>query len=83
MLLSKNTSKVLYYSLLDVGDLVKEDEDIAVVETEKLTVNIKSQFAGKITQLYAKENEKLDVGANFIEIDTSVSAGASATVNYS
>ena len=76
MPLFKNTLKVYIVSLhIDVGDSIKEDEDIAIVETEKLTVNIKSPISGKITKLFAQENEKLDVGANFVEIDTSGDIG--------
>ena len=34
-------------------------------------MTIKAPYSGVITQLFVQENEKLDVGQNFIEIDTS------------
>ena len=61
MPLFKNTLKVYIVSLhIDVGDSIKvEDEDIAIVETEKLSVNIKSSFSVKITKCLHKREKNL------------------------
>ncbi len=53
-----------------MGDYIKIDEVIAEVETDKVNVEIKAEGSGVITNIFAKEKEKLDVLADFIEYDT-------------
>lgn len=63
---------------LDVGDFVENDEIIAYVETDKITVDIRSPESGTLTQLFAKEGDTVDVGKPFFEIDTSAQKAAGA-----
>ena len=52
-----------------VGDFVKTDEEVAVVETDKVDVPINSAFAGKISKLLVAEEASVLVGQDLIEID--------------
>lgn len=38
------------------GDVVRADDVVVIVETDKVTVDIKSNFSGKITKILASEN---------------------------
>lgn len=55
-----------------VGDYVELDEIVAYVETDKITVDIRSPEAGQLTKLYANEGDNVEVGKPFFEIDTDV-----------
>lgn len=46
------------------------DEIVAVIETDKVTVDIRSPKEGKLTKLYAQEGDNLEVGKPFFDIDT-------------
>lgn len=46
------------------------DEIVAVIETDKVTVDIRSPKEGKLTKLHAKEGDNLEVGKPFFDIDT-------------
>lgn len=54
---------------LDVGDYVDNDEIIAYVETDKITIDIRSPEQGILTKLFAKEGDNVEVGKPFYEID--------------
>ena len=45
-----------------VGDQIKDDQAICEIMTDKATIEIPSPFAGKITELTAKEGEVVKVG---------------------
>lgn len=61
-----------------IGEFIKADEIVAVVETDKVMVDIRSSHSGIITKFFADEGETIEVGANFFEIDTSADAPAGA-----
>lgn len=65
-----------YNKLLEVGQQVKADEVIARIETDKVTVDILSKYAGVITKYHASEGDTVAVGAKFVDIDPSASPGA-------
>jgi len=44
------------------GDKVEAGEDIAIIETEKITTTIKAPISGIILKIYAKEGEEVPVG---------------------
>lgn len=48
------------------------DEIVAVIETDKVTIDIRSPKEGKLTKLYAKEGDNLEVGKPFFDIDIDV-----------
>ncbi len=53
---------------------MEADEVIARIETDKVVVDILSQHAGVITKLFAEEGDTVEVGAEFVEIDTDAKA---------
>lgn len=59
-----------------VGDYVELDEVIAEIETDKVTVEVRAAHAGVITKTFNEEGDNVDVGAAFVEIDTSAAAPA-------
>lgn len=58
------------------GDVVKADQAIAEVETDKATTELPSPAAGRVVKLLAKEGDTVAVGKAILELDDS--AGASA-----
>ena len=48
--------------LVKIGDLVKENDSIITVETDKATMEIPAPFSGKITKLAIKVGDKLSHG---------------------
>eukprot|EP01035_Chromulina_nebulosa_P017038 gene17038-22546_t len=61
-----------------IGDKVNVDDVIAIVETDKVTVDIKSTLSGVLTNVFATDN--VIVGNDFYEIDTDLNAPISAAV---
>mmetsp|Transcript_8867 Transcript_8867/g.6625 ORF Transcript_8867/g.6625 Transcript_8867/m.6625 type:complete len:85 (+) Transcript_8867:181-435(+) len=53
-----------------VGEYVEADEVVAVIETDKVNVDIKSTHSGVITKYFAAEGDTVAVDTNFIELDT-------------
>ncbi len=49
-----------------------------MVETDKITVDIRSPEAGTLTTLFAKVGDTIEVGAPFFEIDTDGKKAAAA-----
>lgn len=52
------------------GDFVQADEIIAVVETDKVMVDIRSPRAGVIDKYFANQGDTVQVNADFYVIDT-------------
>lgn len=59
------------------GDMVKLDEVICSIESDKATLEISAPKAGKLKVLVA-EGETVAIGAKIAEVDETASAGASA-----
>lgn len=70
------TEGVVESYLKNVGEYVEADEVVARIETDKVTVDILSQHSGVITKLFAEEGDTVEVGGQFIEIDTDAKAPA-------
>lgn len=49
--------------LIAPGDFVKEDQTILEIETDKATIEVPSEISGKVTGVYVKEGQKVEVGA--------------------
>lgn len=62
------------------GDAVKEDDVIAVVETDKVTMDIRAKKAGVFVEALAQTQAEITVGAPLYKIDTSATAAAAAPV---
>lgn len=52
------------------GDFVELDEIVAVIETDKVKVDIRSPESGVITKFHAQLEDTVEVGKPFYEIDT-------------
>ncbi len=59
------------------GDLVKMDEALLSIESDKATLEIAAPKAGKL-KILIKEGEVVKIGAKVAEVDETASAGASA-----
>jgi pyruvate/2-oxoglutarate dehydrogenase complex dihydrolipoamide acyltransferase (E2) component len=53
-----------------IGQAVKVDDLIALVETDKVTIDMKASVDGVITQHFAQVDDTVEVGAPLYEIDT-------------
>lgn len=62
------------------GEYVEMDEIVALVETDKIQVELKAEQAGKIVKLHAAEGDTIEVGKPFIEIDTAAEGGPAVQV---
>jgi pyruvate dehydrogenase E2 component (dihydrolipoamide acetyltransferase) len=58
------------------GDVVKADQDLLEVETDKATMPIPSPQAGKITKILIKEGDTIEIGAPIMEIEAADAAEA-------
>lgn len=65
--------------LVNVGDHVKEGQDLAEIETDKMTTNLPSAAAGIVHKLHVPAYGTLEVGKVFITIDDGTSSGAAQT----
>ncbi|PYE18543.1 pyruvate dehydrogenase E2 component (dihydrolipoamide acetyltransferase) [Williamsia limnetica] len=62
--------------LVEVGDTVELNQNIADVETAKASVELPSPYAGTVVALHAEEGTTVEVGSPFIDIEV---AGAHAS----
>ncbi len=60
-----------------VGDIIKDDQPLCEIMTDKATIEIPSPFAGKVTQIHVKEGTVVKVGQAIISFDNGT---GSATV---
>lgn len=61
------------------GDMVKEDELIAELETDKINLEVIAPASGKLSKVMVGEGDTVTVGQVMGEIDESASAGESAS----
>lgn len=57
-----------------VGDTIKEDDTVLEIETDKATVEVPSTASGVVTEVLAKENEKLAVGGVILKVSGAAKA---------
>ena len=60
------------------GDVVKADEPLVELETDKVTVEVPAPAAGVLTEQSVKEGDTVEVGAKLGSIDTNAKAAAAA-----
>lgn len=53
-----------------VGQLVKEGDIVALIETDKVTVDIKAEFDGVVVAQFGAVDDNIEVGADLLSIDT-------------
>jgi 2-oxoglutarate dehydrogenase E2 component (dihydrolipoamide succinyltransferase) len=68
------TTALLVSWAKEVGDPIREDDVVAVVETDKVTMDIRAKKSGVMTAQLVELDTEIDVGADLYEIDTSVDA---------
>lgn len=61
------------------GEFVKRDDIVAVVETDKVMVDIRAPEDGVITKFHVPEGEVIEVGADFFEMDPDATGPAAGS----
>jgi 2-oxoglutarate dehydrogenase E2 component (dihydrolipoamide succinyltransferase) len=72
------TEAIIVEWLVPVGGAVRLDQDLVVLETDKITVNVPSPAAGVLTEQLVKAGATVQIGAVFARIQESASAAAPA-----
>lgn len=72
------TSGLISSWTVKVGDVVAVDHIVAMIETDKVTVEVRSPIAGKITKLYAAEGAEVNVGEPIMDVEASGEAPSTA-----
>eukprot|EP00486_Rosalina_sp_Unknown_P001346 CAMPEP_0201568728 /NCGR_PEP_ID=MMETSP0190_2-20130828/9948_1 /ASSEMBLY_ACC=CAM_ASM_000263 /TAXON_ID=37353 /ORGANISM="Rosalina sp." /LENGTH=362 /DNA_ID=CAMNT_0047990169 /DNA_START=187 /DNA_END=1275 /DNA_ORIENTATION=+ len=62
----------------NIGDQCQVDDVVAVIETDKVSIDIRTDFAGVITEQLANLDDTLEVNAPLFKIDTSKTDGTPA-----
>ena len=65
--------------LVKPGDTIDKDQVVVEIETDKATVEVPSEFAGKVKEVFVKEGTKAEVGEPLISVE--VESNASVTVD--
>lgn len=73
------TEAIIVEWLVPVGAQVKLDQDLVVLETDKITVNVPSPAAGVLTEQLVKAGETVQIGAIFARIAQGAAAAATPT----
>jgi len=72
------TEAVVVEWLVPVGAVVKVDQELVALETDKITVNVPSPVAGRLVEHVAKVNDKVEIGAIIARIDESAAGEVAA-----
>jgi 2-oxoglutarate dehydrogenase E2 component (dihydrolipoamide succinyltransferase) len=72
------TEAIVVEWLVPVGTVVKVDQELVALETDKITVNVPSPVAGRLVEQVVKVDGKVEIGAVFARIDESAAGQASA-----
>ena len=56
--------------LVKVGDLVKVEQSLMELETDKASFELPSPVKGKVTEIAVKEGQTLKVGELILKVDT-------------
>ena len=65
------TSADITKVLVSVGDIVKADDVVIEIETDKATVEVPIDIAGKILEVKVKDGEKAKVGSTILVVESS------------
>lgn len=55
--------------LVKEGDYIKKDQSVIEIETDKATIEVPSTVEGKITKLFVKAGDKVNVGSTIIIVE--------------
>ncbi len=61
-----------------VGDMVRHDQPICEVMTDKATIEIPAPFDGKVTEISAKEGQTIKVGQTIVKYEGGATSGKAA-----
>ncbi|CAG8575792.1 5099_t:CDS:10 [Ambispora gerdemannii] len=53
----------------EVGDFVKEDEELVSIETDKVDVPVNSPYTGKIVEIYANEEDNVEIDGKLLRLE--------------
>lgn len=70
------TEAVVLEWLVEVGAFVQQDQDLVVLETDKITVNVPSPVAGVVTSHEVGADDTVEVGAVLAQVDESAEGDA-------
>ena len=59
-----------------LGDVIQRDQGILELETDKATVEVPSDQAGRVTAIHVSEGESVPIGAALLTLETEVQAPA-------
>jgi pyruvate dehydrogenase E2 component (dihydrolipoamide acetyltransferase) len=59
--------------MVKVGDIIKADQSIVTLETEKATMEIPAPYAGKVSQLFIKLGDKVSKGDKILSLEADAS----------
>jgi pyruvate dehydrogenase E2 component (dihydrolipoamide acetyltransferase) len=62
--------------LVKEGDIIRAEQPIAEIETDKAVVEVPSPFAGKVAKVHIQPGQKVKVGATLLSIDDGAAAAA-------
>ena len=55
--------------MIEVGDFVRQDDEVATIETDKIDVTVNSPASGTIVEVFAQEEDNVSVGADFFRLE--------------
>jgi pyruvate dehydrogenase E2 component (dihydrolipoamide acetyltransferase) len=64
--------------LVKPGDAIAKDQVVVEIETDKATVEVPSEFAGKVKEVFVKEGTKAEVGEPLISVEVESNASVTA-----
>lgn len=64
--------------LKNVGDMVKRDESLVEIVTDKVTAELPSPVSGRLVQVFVKEDQTVKIGTDIAEIDEAGGTGTAA-----
>lgn len=65
--------------LVSVGDVIKVDQPLVELETEKAVFEVPSTYAGKVTEVLVKAGDTVNVNQVIVKVETGAGAEASET----
>jgi pyruvate dehydrogenase E2 component (dihydrolipoamide acetyltransferase) len=64
--------------LVSIGDVIKKDQALVELETDKATIEVPSTSAGKVTAVRVKAGDKVKIGQLLVVLDEAAGASAPA-----
>ncbi len=68
-------SGVVIGVLVKIGDIVKAEQPVLELETEKATFEVPCPVGGRIVEIHVSENDEVRVGQAILKVDTEAAAG--------